>query len=294
MRWLRRLLGRGEPPPAEPAVDPDRAGQLLGQSLLRLEINTIVKTNMTGEPMQPMPHALLDLAKEYSETLLRLGVAENALCAALYPTGPRRKGDPEDPDDPRYVKNRTIHTQAEMVRALTPTFDKFSALRSLAFALRDARRSARADQPADKDDVLLDRIVQGSEVVIDVIKRLPRDSLLWTQLGMTRAELLGDEPPGATPPRLGPYPELSPTQSLRLRKVWDIGTEEIVAQTTIHLTGDVLMRISPRLQTAEGKALLDIHKDAVSMSTAYWRDLMNAAVTLATVAARALIGERKS
>jgi hypothetical protein len=275
MRWLDRLRGRAPQPDAQPASETDPAGQLLGQSLLRLEINTILKTSMTGEPMQALPHALLDLAKEYAETLLRLGATEQELRDRLFPNDP------------------FVITPSQMVRALTPTFDKFGALRSLAFARLDARKLARGSARPDKDDVLLDRIVQGCEVIIDVTKRLPRDSLLWQQLGMTRAELLGDEPPGATPPRLGPYPELTPTQMLRLRKVWDIGTEEIVAQTTIHLTGDVLMRLSPRLLQPEGEALLRIHKDAVAMSTGYWHDLMNAAVTLATGAASALLGKRR-
>src|SRR5262245_46048579 len=44
------------------------------RSLLNLEINTIVRNNMTGEPMPPVPHALLDIARDYADTLCTLGI----------------------------------------------------------------------------------------------------------------------------------------------------------------------------------------------------------------------------
>jgi NhaP-type Na+/H+ or K+/H+ antiporter len=52
------LFGRRRDTAAPPAA-PDSSGKLIGQSLLRLEINTIIKSNMTGEPMPPLPIALL-------------------------------------------------------------------------------------------------------------------------------------------------------------------------------------------------------------------------------------------
>lgn len=272
LSWLRR------PAPAPPAApDPDDAGQLLGQSLMRLEINTILKDSMTGAPMQPLPHALLDVAVEYAETLHdTYGVSYAEIGARLF--------------------GRTDLTPHDMTAALRPTFATFGGIRAIALPLRETlagvRKQAlvadsRAPSGPSRAEVTLDRIIDGCEVIGDVIKRLPTDGLLFQQLGMTRRELME---PGV---KLGPY-DLSPTAMLRLRKVWEIGTEEIVAQTTIHLTGDVLMRVSPTLLRAENKLLLEIHRDAVAMSTGYWRDLLNAAVTLATGAARALLGARKA
>src|SRR5579863_5170557 len=44
------------------------------RSLLNIEVNTIVRDNMTGEPMPPVPHALLDVAGDYARTLCAFGI----------------------------------------------------------------------------------------------------------------------------------------------------------------------------------------------------------------------------
>ncbi|WP_431283566.1 hypothetical protein ACQW02_01785 [Humitalea sp. 24SJ18S-53] len=282
--WAR-LFGRAAPPPEPVAPPPDSTGKLIGQSLLRLEINTILKSNMTGEPMPPLPIALLDIAEEYCSKLESFGLSQVELARGLFA---------EDPDTPR--------SSLEIREQLSPTFDRFIAIRGLARTLLQRKEQARLASPGREgtiaatlpsvDEVTTSRMVQNCEIILDIIKRLPRDGLLWGHLRLTRAQLQGDDRGGASPLRLGPY-DISPTQLMRLRKVWDVGTEEIVAQTSISLSGDVLMRVSPLLMTPEYRGLLDIHRDAVSMSTGYWRDLMNAAVTLATVAAGALLGSSK-
>jgi len=278
------LFGRRRDTAAPPAA-PDSSGKLIGQSLLRLEINTIIKSNMTGEPMPPLPIALLDIATEYAGKLEAFGLSEHDLARGLFPEEPGR-----------------VRSALEVREQLAPTFDRFVALRGVAQSLLVVKESTRLASPGKPgtieaglpsvNEVTVSRMVQNCEIILDIIKRLPRDGLLWQHLGMTRAQLQGDDSGGAAALRLGPY-DISPTQFMRLRKVWDVGTEEIVAQTSISLSGDVLMRVSPLLMTAEYRGLLDIHRDAVSMSTGYWRDLMNAAVTLATVAAGALLGTPK-
>lgn len=268
--WVRRRGAGTGPAPGEP----DPRGTLLGQSLLKLEINTILKTGMTGEPMPPMPVALLDLACDYCAELRRLGVPEASLAAALFPGA------------------ATAGELPALDANLRPTFVTFSALHALAAGRRDEVAAARraqsepeAETPPSETEVMLTRIAQACAVISDIIRRLPQDGLLWPHLGMTREQLSG------AALRLGPYPEISPTALLRVRKLWDIGTERIVAQTSIHLTGDVLMRVSPMLMEPKQAVLLDIHRDAVATSTRYWGDLMGAAVTLATGAARALFGQ---
>src|SRR5713226_4668681 len=46
----------------------------VARRLLNIEVNTIVRDNMTGEPMPSVPHALLDIADEYARELCALGV----------------------------------------------------------------------------------------------------------------------------------------------------------------------------------------------------------------------------
>lgn len=260
---------------ASPETAP--GARLLGESLLTLEVSTILKSNMTAEPMPALPHALLDLAIDYCVKLEELGLPREEIALALY--GEAAAG-----------------LSAGQLRArLAPTFDRFGTIRKLALGLCSTRahtREATGDRLATAEEVTLDRIVQACEIIMRVLRTLPRDSLLWSQLGMTRDELLGIGAEGRAAPRLGPYPELDPADLMDLKKLWDVGTEQIVAQTTIHITGDVTMRVTPALLKPENKLLLDIHRDAVATSTAYWRELLNTAVALATGAARALFGGR--
>ena len=250
--------------------------RLLGESLLTLEVSTILKSNMTAEPMPALPHALLDLAIDYCVKLEELGLPLADIAVPLY--GETAAG-----------------WSAGKLRALlAPTFDRFGTIRKLALGLcatRATRREAGGERLASADEVTLDRIVQACEIIMRVLRTLPRDSLLWQQLGFTRDELLGIG--GAAAPRLGPYPELDPADLMDLKKLWDVGTEQIVAQTTIHITGDVTMRVTPALLKPENRLLLEIHREAVATSTAYWRELLNTAVALATGAARALFGGGK-
>jgi hypothetical protein len=44
------------------------------RSLLNIEVNTIVRDNMTADQMPPAPHALLDLAGWYADALCSVGV----------------------------------------------------------------------------------------------------------------------------------------------------------------------------------------------------------------------------
>jgi hypothetical protein len=262
-------------------ASPDQGpgARLLGQSLLTLEVSTILKSNMTAEPMPPLPHALLDLAIDYCVKLEELGMSRAAIALELYGA---RHGE------------AAAGWSAKALRAqLAPTFDRFGSIRKLALALgaeRAAARERESKRLASAEEVTLDRIVQACEIVMRVLQTLPRDSLLWRQLGLTREQLLGVGADRA--PRLGPYPELDANDLLDIKKLWDVGTEQIVAQTTIHITGDVTMRVTPALLKPENKLLLEIHREAVATSTAYWRELLNTAVALATGAARALFGGR--
>lgn len=256
------------PRPAKDHAAGEANGTLLGQSLLRLEINTIIKDGMTGEPMPPLPHALLDLALQYLETLGRHGLALDATVAGWTLADGARAT--------RYREARPL---------IAPTFERFGDIRDGALALL----AARAEALAGPDRAVVERIVECCEAIQDVIKRLPRDGLLWQHLALTRAALTAPEPGTGKPRRLGPY-DISPVQLLRLRKLWDIGTETIVAQTSISLGGDVVVRVSPMLTRPENQLLLAIHREAVATSTAYWKDLLATAVSLVSAGARLVMG----
>jgi hypothetical protein len=64
------------------------------RSLLDIEVNTIIRENMTAEPMPPLPHALLDIARDYAQQLGSFGIDLSAYFGSppVDPAGHLRHG----------------------------------------------------------------------------------------------------------------------------------------------------------------------------------------------------------
>lgn len=75
---------------------------------------------------------------------------------------------------------------------------------------------------------------------------------------------------------------LDSRESRVVRKIWEIGGDHVLVQTTIQIDGDVVTRLSRRL-LVEGElraAVLDAHERSVSTGLASWRGLIDAATKL--------------
>lgn len=72
------------------------------------------------------------------------------------------------------------------------------------------------------------------------------------------------------------YPDLplKAHEITRLRKAWDIGTEQIVMQTTITLDGDVTTRLAQQFAANPQKFVMDLHNGGINTSLGYWDGLM--------------------
>jgi hypothetical protein len=82
------------------------------------------------------------------------------------------------------------------------------------------------------------------------------------------------------------YPDLqlSPEEITLIRKVWEIGSQQILLQTVIQIDGDVTSYIaSPLLDfpTDLQRMILGIHNDAVGTSTKAWHVLFTTIIGLA-------------
>lgn len=72
-------------------------------------------------------------------------------------------------------------------------------------------------------------------------------------------------------------------QRLLIRKMWELGTEEVVMQTCISLDGDVVTRIDPQLLAKPAElreVLLGVHRESTSVSIRFWSALVSAATNL--------------
>lgn len=70
---------------------------------------------------------------------------------------------------------------------------------------------------------------------------------------------------------VGPDPD--PDELVQLRKVWEIGTEEVIMQTVLWVDGDATHRIHPTYADKAHEQLLNLHAASVSTSLNYWKNL---------------------
>jgi hypothetical protein len=71
-----------------------------------------------------------------------------------------------------------------------------------------------------------------------------------------------------------------PDELIQLRKVWEIGTEEVVMQTVLWIDGDATQRVHPAYVDKAHEQLLGIHAASVNASLSYWKSLGDIVVGL--------------
>jgi hypothetical protein len=238
------------------------------RSLLNIEVNTIVRDDITGEEIPPVPHALLDIAGWYADTLCANGIDLGA-----YFAGPA--GDPP-PVSPTW----TTPPAGGVGGALTVSVDTFVRLRWAAqWALGSNDPAAARLTGAARG--LLNRVVNNSDAIKEMFKRF--DPSLLQYMNKTRADLV------ALTFKPSSY-AIAPDDLMQLQKVWDIGVEQIVAQTVVHITGDVTTRVQDALRGAGSEPLFAIHRQSIDVSVSRWRDLLDAVKEIAGATINVLLG----
>jgi hypothetical protein len=74
--------------------------------------------------------------------------------------------------------------------------------------------------------------------------------------------------------------ELTPSEVSVLRKAWEIGTDEVIMQTTISVDGDVVFRADSRYTSDAHQALFDLHDRSCASAMRTWKDVVGAAIDL--------------
>ncbi len=237
------------------------------RSLLNIEVNTIVRDNMTAEPMPALPHALLDIAGGYANALCALGVDLPAYFAA----------PPADPSTIAHAWRDNPGTVSDLLTVSPDTFDR------LRWAAKNASQASgpQAVRITPAKRALLDRIVNNSDAIKEIFKRF--DAGMNQFIGKTRAQLVG------MPIQPGSY-VVQVDDLIQLQKIWDIGMEEIVAQTVVHVTGDITMRVQDPLGRPGSETLFAIHRQSVDVSVACWHYLLDVVREIAGATVRALLG----
>jgi hypothetical protein len=177
----------------------------LTAGLFALEVNTILKANMTGQRWSSADSGLVDVRDEYAAKLVDLGARD----AAASFKGP---------------------ATAEQLGALD----------------EDARKAMEKTKD-ERAYLMLARISDNCATLARIIRARDADA----------------------------NKQISVEDFVTLRKIWEIGTEEIVMQTVIHLDGDVMTRVQPHWAGPEGQGLLAIHNTSVTTATRFWKLLVD-------------------
>lgn len=297
----------------------ERDWRAMMRELLSLEINTVVKAGITTEKMPALPHALLDIAQEYGAVLLDSGVDVAAWLIAPGEEGSYPDFHDVDPDgDGSSLATRlaaatastdpTVQAMlaAEQTRAGGVTAELRRVLSAEVLAtpttFRRLRRAARKRQggvvepyqqlmshepPEIGQNLLLERIINNCDTIVGILEdrlhpRAPTDRAPALALARDLAR-----PRRALRRPFGPY-MLPVDDVLTIRKFWEIGCEEVQAQTVVSLTGDVVTRVVPRMTRPEAASTVALHRQAIDVSLACWKGLAEAAAAVLDMIAKRL------
>lgn len=239
------------------------------RGLLNLEINTIIKENMTAERMPALPHAILDIAGEYALQLVQSGVD-----VTVFQRTPEPARASLDPWACLRSGNAPTFDQDEL-RVWSDTFD------ALRWAAKRANSVAEAGQQDKVARSVLDRICNNSDTVKAILVRIK--DLEFVKAKPNRMELV------QSPFESKDWKGVSTNDWLAIKKIWEVGTEEIVAQTIIQLDGDVCTRFRPQANPGTAELILSVHQSSTDVAISSWRYLVDVVVKIAGATAGALL-----
>ncbi len=230
----------------------------IGRNLLSLEINTIEKPNLTTLKMPVLPHALLDIAGFYL-TMLHEKLDLTSLWEMAREDRPSWQ--------PVFRDTRVSENRARPVTTTGPeTFDR------LRWAAERALGSDKCrDCFSEGERVILYRIRRNCDQLKGIITDLAASDPDWGPWlnENDRSRLLKEEirtlPPGRMPV----------DYAVAVRKMWDMGVENVCIQTVIQLDGDVITRIQSGLPRETRDVMLKVHETGIDVSLRYWQTLFD-------------------
>lgn len=255
----------------------------LAEDLLTLEVNTIISDQISAEKMPEKNRVTLyTLASEYSKCLIDKALdypkqSFNFRGAIIWPYGGMLSYD-----ELRARSSAAAKTLSDFLLNLRqqPTVDEtfvnrirrdiklFENIESNSsrivgmFKIKyyDAEKADGNLNPPAPSNQLLEQTAQKSD---DGSYYLPHNaSNKWNNdVDWNGINTLPDVP-------------LKAYEITRLRKAWDLGTEQIVMQTTLTLDGDVTTRMQKQFADAPNQFVMDMHSTGINTSLNYWGDLM--------------------
>lgn len=304
------------------------------KDLFNIEVNTILRDNISAQKMPNPRHALVDIGKEYFESLRKM---EQSYRAFLRESGLEQieSGEVEfdvmrqewgfytqdeiDSGIPR--DNRVRLVVQPLVRDQLGGFAALDVMRMWADRFLDDPQSERyltntqiSILPRIKDNAdmlkgMLSTICRRDSKLKEKglakeLEKIPRAKLtpntvveLSQQLDLERTLVLTNQYTRSeivNDESIPPLP-VKDSELVLVRKVWELGTEVIAMQTIIQVDGDVITRLNPSFM--DEKKYPDLkthHNDGVAIALKYWGDLITIAKELVLAIGRGVTGKSSS
>ena len=206
----------------------------IAHDLMNLEVNTIIKANITGRKMPSPRHALIDIAKKCQ------------------------------------VKMAALKLPLDIDMKLG-SFDSFHKIRETASgAIRNLEATAKTrglSEEEEADFIMLQRIKGMSDQIKGIFNAVEKKRDRECKKDFSREDIED----GLKPLRL------SSDELVKIRKIWEMGVEEIAVQTVIQMDGDVITRIQPKHAREKNDQLYSLHNQGVNASVSFWKELIGLA-----------------
>lgn len=263
----------------------------IGRDLLAIEVSTIASGAITGRKMPWFPHAVIDVLDNYATWLSHVGEIDMKVIL-----------EHDEPLDEEGFK-RAIANSARLGLAMTNGGRHIEQLRLTAKMLADdgLMKSVGKQTLTEEQRGIANRIRRNCDQLKAVVGRFRVESewrpyfvagtspdggaFTENDYGVTREDIsrLGAEPDTRVP-------KMDSDAATRLRKMWELGTDKIVAQTVVHIDGDTVTRIQRGVGEGKQKYLLEAHNRAVETAVGQWRTLFEAFLALVGGVATGIFG----
>ncbi|GEM_PF-1976502 len=271
--------------------------QTLAEDLLSLEINTIVKADMTGIKMPAnRREAFLKVYKTYEDKLIELQTREpvvwgfSGLMGFLELRERARLGMKATTYQMEHSKLEKLEKQDLKEKLIMLSRIKAQCEQLITVFIQLAEAFYEKQEIAKNGGKLPEKPKEeGSQVF--TIPKGRFDLETYREMMAERVESNEATSEEFAPCDESSYPwnndlprnkmhmipdlELNASQLSLLRKVSEIGTERIMLQTVIHADGDVTTRIAERLIYEPNETLFNIHNQAVDSSVRFWGNLVD-------------------
>lgn len=265
----------------------------IGRDLLVMEISTIESDSITGHKMPWFPHAVIDILTKYADWLALTRDVKMGTILAL--PGPLTRDA---------LFELTLDEASDADTKLTNGWRSIEQIRRTAKLLLDdeVMRELGKKPLNSVEQSLANRIRRNCDQLKTIIVRF-RGVEPWQQYFLCTAALKNiaeartdtgsneawtafrEADKGLT--RLGiakslersGNPEKAVLDSdavIRLRKIWELGTDIIVAQTIVHVDGDTVTKFQRGIEQERLAFCMDIHNQGVDTAVKQWKTLFDA------------------